>query len=126
MVRKNAKRTFGLVLVSALSLGLLAMAGCDDSECEGNDCNTKPVTTPDDDDDNGVLAPTCEKLCGHVFGDCADDNRIANGDPISDEECVLFCEGLTSEERGCLTNAPCASLVLCLDDPGDRPLEPGK
>lgn len=124
MVRKKAKKLLGILSASALAIGLMAMAGCDDSSCEGDDCTSTHIDTSNNDDGDATPAPACEKLCGHVFGECADTNRIGDGDPIGDEECVLFCDSLNDDERGCLANAPCANLGICFDNPEDPPYEP--
>ena len=117
MVRKKAKRNLGILCASVLAAGLLAATGCDDSSCEGDECRSAPLVTPDNDsDDDRILTPSCEKMCAHVFDECSDSNRIANSDPVTDEECFMFCDGLSDYERGCLTNAPCRNLVICLDD----------
>jgi len=126
MVRKKAKRTLGILCASVLAAGLLAATGCDDSSCEGDECTSSPIVTPDNhgDDDDLVVTPSCEKMCAHVFDECSDSGQIANGDPVTDEECFMFCEAISDAERGCLTQAPCTLLPICLG--GSSPSDSGR
>ncbi len=123
MVRKKAKKLLGILFASSLAVGLMALAGCDDQSCEGEDCTSSHIDTSGD-DGTPLPSPACEKVCGHVFEECADTNRIADGQPINDEQCVLFCDSLSDDERGCLANVPCANLGICFDNPEDPPYEP--
>jgi len=115
MLRMTTKAALALVSVFALAAG-----GCDDT-CEGESCVTAPIVKTQQPREGDAPVTSCDKMCTHVFEECSDDNGIASGDAVSDDECLLFCEGLSEVERDCLGNAPCGNLVICLDEPEDDP-----
>ncbi len=115
-----ARRRCWLLCGAAFAVLLLGAVGCEDEICEGDDCIAEPLT-PDgvDDEDVRALGASCESMCDHVMGDCADSSSWVIDDSADGvDHCMPLCLGVTDKERTCLMSAPCSNLDLCLEGLG--------
>ena len=112
MVRANWTLKLWTTLATVLVAGLLATAGCDESE---DDCVGAGCLTPLPDDDIDVLP--CDKLCGYLLEACEEPPIKLDNGPGNMDECITLCEdGLDLDERACLMETGCDEAPACLDE----------